>query len=277
VAGGRVISNGMTQSPHDHRFSEGRRSLGERRARERRVLSVGLAVSVLLHVLVLVVLGDWLIPDRGPRPALSPGPLVLEPPTGLRAVELVEVPEPEVGTPERPRPRPSTTVAPAAEPVAAAAPDTAAAPADDITAADRLAPRVVDPRLWRPMVILPRDPTIEDVEARVAAAIELLSDSALAEAEAAIRARDWTLEDGSGGRWGISPGQIHLGSLTLPLPIFIPLDVEGDQDLQRWYELDQALDRTRVLDTIEDRVRAIRERRERERAEARETAENGGG
>jgi hypothetical protein len=266
----------MTQPPQNHRSSEGRRSLEERRARERRVLVVGLIGSVLLHLLVLGVLGDWLIPDPGSGAPPSPRPLLLEPPTGLRAVDLVEVPV-EVGTPERPRPRPATETPAEAEVVLAVPADSVAVPADELTAADRLAPRVVDPRLWRPMVILPTDPTIEDVEARVAAALELLSDSALAEAEAAIRARDWTVEDARGGRWGISPGKIHLGSLTLPLPIFVPLNVEADLEAGRWYELEQALDRSRVLDTFQDRVRAIRERRERERAEARGNAENGGG
>ena len=265
----------MNRPPQEPRPSEGRRSLEERRARDRRILATGLIASVLLHALVLFVLGDWLIPDSGGVTPPAPRPLVLEPPSGLRAVELVEVPTPDVGTPERPRPRPET--APRPETVVVAGADSVAIPADELTAADRLAPRVVDPRLWRPMVILPLDPTIEDVEARVAAAIELLSDSALAEADAAIRARDWTVEDSKGGRWGISPGQIHLGSLTLPLPIFMPLNVEADLEAGRWYELERALDRSRVLDTFQDRVRAIRERRERERAEARRAGDNGGG
>jgi hypothetical protein len=150
------------------------------------------------------------------------------------------------------------------------------APADTLTAADRLAPRVVDPRLWEPMVLVPVEPSLEEVEARVAAAVELLSDSALAEAEAALRARDWTVTDEDGGRWGISPGKIHLGKVTLPLPIWFPVDMQDELETRRWYELDRALERTRILDTFQDRVRAIRERRDRERAERRE-AENGGG
>ncbi|NIP81429.1 MAG: hypothetical protein GWM90_20320 [Gemmatimonadetes bacterium] len=124
------------------------------------------------------------------------------------------------------------------------------------------------------MILIPREPTLDDVEARIAAAVELLSDSALAEAEAAVRARDWTVEDASGGRWGISPGKIHLGKLTLPLPIWFPVDDGGGAS--QWYELEAQLDRTRILESFEDRVRAIRERRDRERAERR-AGDNGGG
>ncbi|MFW5947301.1 MAG: hypothetical protein ACOCUW_02305, partial [Gemmatimonadota bacterium] len=106
-----------------------------------------------------------------------------------------------------------------------------------------------------------------DVEARIGAVVELLGDSALAEADAALRARDWTVEDADGGRWGISPGQLHLGKLTLPLPIWFPVDPERTFEDQRWLELDQQFERARILDSFQERVRAIRERRDRERSE----------
>lgn len=230
-------------------------------------------MSLALHVVVLGIAGGWLEPDR-PPPAPSE-PVVAEPPQGMRVVQLAEpgeadtpdLPEPEAEEEEEPTPEEPVTVVDAQ-------PERAAA--DSLTAADRLAPRVVDPRLWQPMVLLPRDPTIEDVEARVGAAVELLSDSALAAAEAALRARDWTVRDASGGRWGISPGQLHLGELTLPLPIWFAVDPEADAASRRWWELDRQADRVRILDSFEDRVRAIRERRDREREERR-NAEGGGG
>ncbi len=195
-----------------------------------------------------------------------------EPPPGMRAVEIAVAPEPEIEEPtepEEPQPEPEEEPEPAPAPVR-----TGRAPADTLTAADRLAPRVVDPRLWEPMVLIPVEPTFEEVEARVGAAIEMMNDSMLAEAEAAMRARDWTVVDDDGGRWGISPGKIHLGKVTLPLPIWLPVDPDAAADQRQWYELDQALERTRILDTFQERVQAIRERRDRERAERR--GENSG-
>lgn len=270
---GRVITNGMTQPPQHTPASAGRRSLGDRRARERRVLILGLAISALLHAAALLVVSRWLEP--GPAPTgRRPTALIAEPPPGMRAVELRMEPGPTV--PEPPdRPDPEEPVERERVALDAAPPSRDTLPADSRTAADRLAPRIVDPRLWQPMILVPREPTLADVEARIAAAVELLSDSALAEADAAMRARDWTVEDGKGGRWGISPGKLHLGELTLPLPIWFPVDPEAAAAEAMWYELDQQLERARILESFEDRVRAIRERRERERAEARKSG-NGG-
>jgi hypothetical protein len=264
----------MTDRPGTPLSNVGRRSLPERRARERRVLWVGLAVSLVAHLVAVGLVGGWLEPD--PTRAVQPQtPMIAEPPPGMRAVEIAAA-EPQAPAPEEPEePEPEEPEEPEPEPAPEPAPVAGElTPADTLTAADRLAPRVVDPRLWEPMVLLPLEPTIEEVEARVGAAIEMMNDSMLAEAEAAMRARDWTVVDEDGGRWGISPGKIHLGSLTLPLPIWLPVDPEAAREQRQWYELDRALERTRILDTFRERVQAIRERRDRERAERR--GENGG-
>lgn len=265
----------MNPPPPERSADWGRPPLRERRDRERRVLAVGLAVSVLVHVLAVALIGDWLAPTPD-RPADRRVPLVIEPPDGLRVVDLAPVSGEAIEEPERPD-RDEDEEAPAVDrEVVAAAPESAdTVPADTRTAADRLAPRIVDPRLWRPMILLPREPTFEEVQTRIAEAVELLSDSALAAVEAAMRARDWTVTDADGGRWGISPGQLHLGDVTLPLPVFF-VDREAMAAEAMWYELDQQLERTQILESFEDRVRAIRERREREREEGR-NADNGGG
>jgi hypothetical protein len=249
-----------------------RRSLAERRRRERRVLAAGLAASVVAHVLAIGLVGGWLAPE--PEAAPPAVPVIVEPPRGMRVVEVTPVVEPAPAAPV-PEAREERTLPEREAPVAVVDAPSDSLPADDLTAADRLAVRITDPRLWRPMVLLPREPTIDDVEARVGAAVELLSDSALAEAEAAVRARDWTVKDASGGRWGISPGKLHLGKLTLPLPLYMPVDMEAVAAEQQWYELETQLDRARILESFEDRVRAVRERREQERSEARK-GENGG-
>lgn len=263
----------MNERPRTPSAGSGRRSMPARRAWERRVLWVGLMISLVAHVLIGGIVGAWLEQDtQRQRPRSEP--FVVEPPRGLRAVQLAPVPdraEPE--PPEEPeRQEPELESRPV---VAQTAPADSLA-ADTLTAGDRLAARVVDPRLWQPMILLPREPTIEDVEARIAAAVELLSDSALADVEAAMRARNWTVEDANGGQWGISPGKLHLGKLTLPLPIWFPVDPGAVTSQQQWYELERQLDRARILESFKERVRAIRERRDRERAE-RQNGENGGG
>lgn len=253
-----------------------RRSQGERRSGERRVLRIGLLISLVAHVLAIAFVSRLLEPEPSAPAAPPPTAVVAEPPTGLRAVDVAivdgAVPEPE--EPDVP------TLEPVAQQVAV--PDSTVqvaagtGAADDRTAADRLAPRIVEPRLWEPMILIPRDPTLADVQARIGAAVELLNDSALAETERALRARDWTVADASGGKWGISPGKLHLGQLTLPLPIWFPTDPDERFAEDMWYELDAQADRALFLESFEDRVRAIRERRDRERREA-QAAGNGGG
>jgi hypothetical protein len=255
----------------------GRRPVHERRARDRRVLLVGLAISLALHLLLIPLAGRWLEPEvrySAGRPEAPP----VAPDGAIRAVALSATGDEDQPEPDR-EAEPLVPGPPAA--VGPAQPDrrdrdAAYVPTERRTAAERLAPRVVDPRFWRPMVVLPADPTLQDVQDRVAAAMEMLSDSALAETERALRARDWTVEDRQGGRWGISPGQIHLGSLTLPLPLFFPVDTEAEARQALWYELETQLDRTEFLESFDARVRAIRERRDRERSERRSPETTGG-
>jgi hypothetical protein len=264
----------MTTLPPVRPPVRGRRPVRERRGRERRVLYIGLALSFALHVVLVTLASLWLDPDVSYAP-LPLDPTAAEPERGLRAVALAEaeaVVEPPAETPVA-RPTPPPVRRPQAPP----SPATVEAEAvDRRTAAERLTPRMVDPRLWRPMIVLPKEPSFSEVQDRVARAIEMLSDSALAETERAMRARDWTVTDASGGRWGISPGQIHLGSITLPLPLSFPMDMEGLAQQEYWYELENQLQRAEFLENFDSRVRSIRERRDRERNERRPANDRGG-
>jgi hypothetical protein len=229
---------------------------------------VGLVVSLGLHLLLIALASLWLDPDVGYAPHPRE-PRVVEPERAVRAVVItasdavVEVPAPE------PVVTPSPPVVERDEPPAEVAPAEAAPPVERRTAAERLTPRMVDPRLWRPMIVLPRQPTFDEVQERVAAAVEMLSDSALAETERAMRARDWTVEDAKGGRWGVSPGKLHLGSITLPLPVQFPMDMEGLARQEYWYELETQLQRAQFVEHFDSRVKSIRERRDRERNQGR--------
>lgn len=158
---------------------------------------------------------------------------------------------------------------------------------DDVRArrspAERMRPEYVVPRLWeRPDP--PPEPEKSDfdrVRERVYARIEALNDSLALEGEAARRATDWTFTDKDGKKWGISPGQIHLGGVSLPLPIILspPPDKarEARDRAGKGAEIDRQADRARIRGTFDEQVRATRERRDRERTEAkRDTAKAGG-
>jgi hypothetical protein len=269
----------MNNPPSRRSIRAGRFADADRRVRERRVLAVGLILSLAVHVVVIAVVSGWLEPEI--RYRIDPSSTVAtEPEAGMRAVALSGA---RATGPVDPTPTPPPTTSPesARERVAEAEeterrdPDETRDPVGERarvetrTAAERLAPRVVDPRLWRPMIVLPRELDLDDVQERIGAAMEMLSDSALAEAERAMRALDWTVEDADGGRWGISPNGLHLGSLTLPLPIFFPVDMEQEARNAYWRELELQLDRADFLENFDARVKAIRERRDRERSERR--------
>ncbi len=248
----------------------------QRRGRERRALRVGLVLSIVVHVAAIL----WVSELLTPRPRSSPRAtrVVVVPPSGMRAVQLSVVQPGREAAPQ-PEQLPRTVTTPArtqrrvpAEP----GPEAEARKPDVESAADRLAPRVVDPRFYEPMVLVPHAPTLSEVEARLGAAVEMLNDSALAATDRALRSRDWTVVDKNGGKWGISPGKLHLGKLTLPLPIYLVSDDEFDPKSSRWIELQDQADRAALLDSFRERVKAIRDRRDRERAE-RKAAETGGG
>jgi hypothetical protein len=227
---------------------------------------VGLAVSLVVHLVALGLAGRWL-EQQGREVARAPEPLVVEIHRGMRAVAISETGAPDrEAVAERPAVSPPRETVRVERPVT---PEERPPATQRRTAAERLAPRVVEPGLWAPRILLPREPTIQDVQDRIAAAIEMLGDSALAETERALRARDWTVEDARGGRWGISPGQLHLGSVTIPLPLYFPVDMEQEAENRLWLELDMQAERAEFLDSFERRVRAIRERRDRERSDGR--------
>jgi hypothetical protein len=101
-----------------------------------------------------------------------------------------------------------------------------------------------------------------------------------AEAARAAGALDWTVKDRNGGRWGVSPGAIHLGGITLPLPIqFSPPPGRRDEMVERsrrWSEGEAQRALFDVQASFEDRVRAVRERADAQRDSARRSGGGGG-
>ncbi len=241
----------------------------------RRALIIGLAISVAVHVLVLVL--AWRT-----RVVVVPGSAETAPAVAVRGGErgamrverIVPVPEaaPESDRPvreERDEPRPERRPGPARED----APTVEVEPGPALPPAERLRPRMGDPRLWtRPGAPAAPEPSdMERVRTRIADRLGEWNDSVAAEAGRAARARDWTVEDGNGGKWGISPGKIHLGPLTLPLPVNLtppPGQREAAAErARRDGEIRDQEARSRADDSFRDRVKAIRERKAREREE----------
>lgn len=110
----------------------------------------------------------------------------------------------------------------------------------------------------------------EAARARLADRVKEINDSIAAERLAAERATDWTFKDKDGKRWGISPGKLHLGDVTIPLgqSAFAPAPGRRDEFnalVRNWNEIEQQASRAVVTDNIKERVKAIRERKDKER------------
>jgi hypothetical protein len=96
------------------------------------------------------------------------------------------------------------------------------------------------------------------------------NDSIMAERLAAERSKDWTVTGEDGKRWGVSPGKLHLGDITLPLPLAFATPPgrrdEVNARTQSWSEIEAQATRAESKDNFRDRVKEIRKRKERERA-----------
>jgi hypothetical protein len=149
--------------------------------------------------------------------------------------------------------------------------------------AQRFQRRIVEPSLWvGPATAFPAPVTPEEAAAgRLATGIRSFNDSVAAAAAADERATDWTVKDKDGGRWGVSPGAIHIGSVTLPLPFGFSGPTgrrEETADKMRTYaESNAQAKRLEMEETFESRAKALRARKDAERDSARAArARNGG-
>ena len=138
--------------------------------------------------------------------------------------------------------------------------------------ADRLRPRTIDPRLLPGgSYVMPDLSPAEAVRVRIAQSLQQYNDSVSAEEDAKRRATDWTLTTKDGKKWGISPGQIHLGGITLPLPLAFNTPPgrrdEANRRATDWAEIEAQANREIGRQSFKDRVKAIRARKEKEREE----------
>jgi hypothetical protein len=240
---------------------------------------MGASAGVHLVVLFLYALATraFFIPSVGlvsPTTATS----TIE---GTRIIPLQEVSDPEEERPEDPVTPPTSVEAEPVpvevEGVEEGGEEVDEAPRDEevapTTNAERLRPpEEGDPRIWA--FVDPELGDLTDAERYQMSLwwrLALWYDSLGAQEEADRRALDWTYTDEEGGRWGVSPGRIHLGTLTLPLPEFFSVPSTQrervDRLIQEWEQIERQAQTQAVWQSWREAAREIRERRDRERAD----------
>ncbi len=258
----------MTNRADDQR-SEPRGARARLRA-ERRGVVTGLVVSALAHLLLIVLYPFFAVPYPRGLPNSFPPPAAPEP-AGIEVLQIVEIITPETEAP----PDPIEIEAPEEPEVAVEVADfEEELPVEFhqyLSAAERLRLGPGDPRLWRPIDPELAAPSPEHVlETLLAIAIRESNDSVAAAIEAARAATDWTHTDGEGKKWGVSPGKIHLGDITIPLPFGFgpPPDYSGDRAEMafRLLDIERAASRGAVQRSWKERREAMKKRREELRA-----------
>jgi hypothetical protein len=141
-----------------------------------------------------------------------------------------------------------------------------------------LGPELGDPRLVvTPQAVPERELSDEErYQRHFAGRIERLNDSIAGEAERQRRARDWTVTDRNGRRWGIDDRGPVVAGRNVPLPVPVPVprsardrEDEARRERDQRREIDRQADQTERARYLRERQRAIRERADREREKAR--------
>jgi hypothetical protein len=247
-----------------------------RRPRRRRIdsdraLAVGVIVSAALHFLLFLVFSRVFLV---PTPSMTqgrPSPQRTRPP-GMQVYNIAPTqgaPAVEQAVPRQQAPRPTAPAQPPQETAPSEQPEGAQPPS--LSSVERLRPRMGDIHIWAPVQV-PAPPeqalTIEDVRARIAAELRALNDSAAAAAAEAAKGTNWTVTDKNGNVWGITPGKLHLGKVTLPLPFSLP-PPSGNVGKRAvdWNAIRGQAAREAARENFKDRVKAIRARKEKEHEE----------
>lgn len=239
-----------------------------------RVVLVSLAASVLFHVLAVGVYQYFVGRLDAPVTPLD-APEVVTQPEGLRVVELPDLPEPvpdpEAAEPLEAEPEDEPETEPTEPEASAEAEETDETAEDRPTVAEILrGSEGGDARIWRPVAPERTALTPEQrARLRLRGRVDALSDSLLAEEERLRSVTDWTFTDEDGNRWGISPGRIHLGDTSIPLPFgFSAPPSVDDIGRSEWERIRQGAQREAVRESWRERAEAIRERRDAERADS---------
>ncbi len=264
-AGSAGSSEGRTsqRSANPHRRFRG--------YRWRNPLGVGLGISAALHLLLIILYSL----TSGP----SPSELILALPenpnssiSGTEIVNIVAV-EGDVAAPIRPDPELEEVVeAPTFEPESGPAPRSL----DEFIERRRTAGEILRPHAEDSILLREVNPEFTRLSDARQAQLRMnwmvnewneLEDS---ERRAAEEALDWTYTDEEGNKWGVSPGKLHLGGLTLPLPALSQpegVDPAADRLRRDVAEVTDQAARGLVWQNWQRRAAEIRKRKDRERAE----------
>jgi hypothetical protein len=240
-----------------------------------RVAAWGLGVSVGLHLL-LFLLSPTLFRVDVTRVAGTPA----SDPEAVAAMQMIDPvisadapAEPEEVVVEAPAPRPATRPAPA-EPTPGADPSPADPGEPAAERGDPFAPGFRDGRLYvAPREVAPAEEELTEHERYMLhfqARIDAINDSIAGVTAREAAGTDWTRTDRQGRRWGVSPGELHLGDVTIPLPTGFQAPRERE---------DEARERARTREEIDrqEQDRQIREARDERNRRAAERREGGGG
>lgn len=176
---------------------------------------------------------------------------------------------------------PTTVPAPAPAPAAATEPDAGTGPVVGIGGPGQgVRPEYHDPRVWvppAPVVSAPKS-LPEAVDSAMAARIGAHNDT-LAMGGARRQPGDWTFEH-NGKKYGVDPKYIRLGPVSIPTAVLaaLPLNVQANPILganertltARHDEIMEQAQRAINEDEFRDAVRKLRQRKERERQDAKQ-------
>lgn len=255
-----------------------------------RVWVVAFSISALLHVAFLFFYGIATNRFSIPAVGFTQSPereITLQ---GTEVIRIREVPEEQEDRPRSPTdPRLILPVSPL-PPVEARAPAVSQGREDEpreleeeitvITNADRLRPpEEGDPRIWR--FVDPSRGELSDAEKyQIVLWWRLASwyDSLGAATEAERRSLDWTFTDDEGRKWGVAPGKLYLGNITLPLPELFSTPasqyMEVQERIREWEDIERGAQTQAVWKSWREQAEEIRARMDRERAD---TTRSGGG
>jgi len=239
---------------------------------ERHAMSVGLVISAALHVILVLLYAVGL--DRwGPTEAVIGVRSLSNSFSGMQVVRVVEIISPESlleSIDEQPELEPvleTEVVQPNVGPVEVSDPENFFR---GVRAAEVLRVRSSDVRLWRearPELFELTE--AERMELMLEGRLEMWADSVAAALVAEDALTDWTTTDANGRRWGVSPGKIHLGDVTLPLPVYFSGNSwQREQSARRAWEDQDILNGANsqaARASWKERAEAIRRRKDRER------------
>jgi hypothetical protein len=270
------LQNSMTElNPLNHPSGDGFPDNG--RSSHRRAVILGLGISSVFHFILIIIysfgLNQWDSRENILQVESSSKPF-----SGMRVVNVIEI-DPDDAISDALREELTDELD-----VMVKESELVAGPTEDnfynkedvkriIKAVDALRVRSSDPRLWR--AALPQIFELTEAERlrlELAGRLEAWNDSVSAAVAVETAWTDWTMTDGDGNRWGVSPGKLHLGKLTLPLPFRF-----AGTSWQRERAARKAWEDTDILNNIsaqavraswEKRAKAIRERKDREHKDA---------